>query len=365
MTVYFLCIAIGGVFGGVFVTVFAPLIFNGYWELHISLVACVLLILSVIRKEKEGVKGSKKILIKRALYYVPVLLLAAILVLHPLQYHRNSVFSDRNFYGAIRVERKKVKKPPSNVHFLMYGITTHGFQFTENEYRDVPTCYYGAQSGAGIALLNHPNKLAGKGLKVAAVGLGIGTVAAYGQEGDFFHFIEINPKIIDLAEGKNGYFTYLADTEANYEILTGDGRLVLEQLTITGIAPPDRYDVLILDAFSSDAVPIHLLTKEAFALYFNVLKDDGILAAHTSNRTLAVAWVIIKQAMDEHIPSAVIITDGNPYTFSSEWTLITNNASFLKLPDVAENIVPYELFAKRYRLHLWTDRYSNIFEIIK
>ena len=292
MTVYFLCIAIGGVFGGVFVTVFAPLIFNGYWELHISLVACVLLILSVIRKEKEGVKGSKKILIKRALYYVPVLLLAAILVLHPLQYHRNSVFSDRNFYGAIRVERKKVKKPPSNVHFLMYGITTHGFQFTENEYRDVPTCYYGAQSGAGIALLNHPNKLAGKGLKVAAVGLGIGTVAAYGQEGDFFHFIEINPKIIDLAEGKNAYFTYLADT-------------------------------------------------------------------------LAVAWVIIKQAMDEHIPSAVIITDGNPYTFSSEWTLITNNASFLKLPDVAENIVPYELFAKRYRLHLWTDRYSNIFEIIK
>jgi hypothetical protein len=265
----------------------------------------------------------------------------------------------------VRVEEKKVNDPNSSVRFLMDGITTHGFQFAVEEYQNVPTCYYGRKSGVGLALMKHPLKEAGKSIAVGAIGLGIGTVAAYGQPGDTYDFFEINPLIIELAKGTGGYFTYLKNIKSDYRIVAGDGRLSLEHLGGKGESQNGRYDVLILDAFSSDSIPTHLLTEEAFALYLNVLKKDGIMAFHTSNRTLAVAWIIIRQALNINYPSAVIISEGDRYSFASEWVLVTRNSEFLALPEVSKNIVPYDVFLQRYDIHLWTDRYSNLFEILK
>ena len=362
LTGYYLSIALGGALGGIFVTVIAAALFNGYWELHMSLIACAALF-AHLSGEKGGKRGQKA---KRSpAYYLFPGGLAVILVLHPLYYYRDSVYSQRNFYGVVRVEQKKVKDPPSTVRFLMDGITTHGFQFTEEEYQGVPTCYYGRQSGVGLALREHPTTRAGENISIGAVGLGIGTVASYGKRGDTYDFFEINPMVIELAEGKRGFFTYLKNTESQYRIITGDGRVSLERMKGRAENPDPRYDVLILDAFSSDSVPTHLLTEEAFALYLDVLKPDGIMAFHTSNRTLAVAWIVIRQAMNAGYPSAVIITEGDRYSFASEWVLVTRNREFLALPDVSENIVPYEVFSRRYDIHLWTDRYSNLFEILK
>ena len=157
----------------------------------------------------------------------------------------------------------------------------------------------------------------------------------------------------------------MENTRSEYEITPGDGRLSLAQIRNEHEGSAGRYDVLILDAFSSDSIPTHLLTEEAFALYLDLLKSDGIMAFHTSNRTLVVAWIVIRQAMNAGYPSAVIITVGDTYTFASEWVLVTRNRKFLALPEVEENIVPYEVFSQRYDIHLWTDKYSNLFEILK
>ena len=362
LTNYYLSIAFGGVLGGIIVTLIAPAIFNGYWELHLSLLACAVLFTYLIKEDRDKRAHVKYLSL---MYYLLPGFLAVILFLHPVHYYKDSIFSQRNFYGVVRVEKRRVNNPPSAVRFLLHGITTHGFQFTEKEYQKIPTCYYGKQSGAGLALEKHPVKLVGKNITVGAIGLGIGTVAAYGQEGDTFDFFEINPLINKLAEGEKGFFSYLKDTKGEYRIITGDGRLSMEQMKNGEISLKEKYDVLILDAFSSDSVPTHLLTEEAFALYLEVLKRDGIMAFHTSNRTLSVAWIVIQQAINVNLPSAVIITSGDKYTFDSEWVLVTRNEEFLSLSEVSENIVPYDIFSQQYDLHLWTDRYSNLFEILK
>jgi hypothetical protein len=366
LTRYFLLIAIGGAIGGLFASLIASAVFNGYWELHLSILACAGVLMYLVRESARSTLADKESRSKVAVgFYLPVVLLAIVLSIHPVRYYRDSIYAQRNFYGVIRVEKKHVMNPRSDVHFLMHGITTHGFQFIDKKYRSMPTCYYGEQSGVGLALEMHPLRLSGNTLQVGVVGLGIGTVAAYGRAGDGFDFIEINPAVTSLAEGTRGYFSYLENTEAEYRTLTGDGRRVLEQMRKGSIPLEDKYDVLILDAFSSDAVPVHLLTAEAFDLYLDVVKRDGIVAFHTSNRTLAVSWEVIRQAMHKEIPSAVIITDGGTYTFGSEWVLVTRNESFLAIPEVSENLVPYDAFGRQYDVHLWTDRFSNLFEIIK
>jgi hypothetical protein len=362
LTSYYLCIAFGGVLGGLFVTLIAPAIFNGYWELHLSLVACAVLFAFLSGETSSKRRKRKK---RSPAYYLFPASLVLVLLLHPVYYYRDSIYSQRNFYGVVRVEQKEVRDPASTVRFLMDGITTHGFQFTEKKYQWLPTCYYGRQSGVGLALAAHPLKKAGGNISVGAVGLGIGTVVAYGHQGDTYDFFEINPKVIALAEGERGLFTYLENARSAYRIIHGDGRISLEKMRDANEESMGRYDVLILDAFSSDSVPTHLLTEEAFSLYLELLKSDGIMAFHTSNRTLAVAWIVIQQAMNAGYPSAVIIAEGDKYSFASEWVLVTQNRAFLSLPDIEENIVPYEVFSQRYDIHLWTDQYSNLFEILK
>jgi hypothetical protein len=368
LTIFYMNIALGGAAGAVFVNLAAPFIFSGYWELHLSVLAAALLLSGLIlkdgrsqpRDEPRTNSGSMRITF---VFSMPALL-AVLLFLSPLQYYRNSISSFRNFYGVLRVEKKAVENPESDIYFLMHGITTHGFQFARKDLRKIPTCYYGRQSGVGLSFTKHPNRARGYALKTGAIGLGVGTVATYSEEGDVIDFYEINPKVTELALGGGGYFDFLATSRARIGIEKGDARLLIEQELCEG-KKRKHYDLLVLDAFSSDSVPVHLLTREAFRLYTEVLKDDGIIAVHTSNRTLAVARQVLRQAFEAGLQAAVLKTAGDDYSFSAEWVIATNNERFLSNPEIARNLIDQHLFTKKYQISLWTDRHSSLFEIIK
>jgi hypothetical protein len=272
----------------------------------------------------------------------------------------------RNFYGVFRVRRISAGEPPADATSLNHGITAHGNQFTEPEKRSIPTTYYGRKSGIGLAI-----SLAGKGtggnpahrgLRVGVIGLGTGTLAAYGQSGDAYRFYEINPDIIAMAMGKNGYFSYLTDTQAALEIIPGDARVSLEQELERG--QPQNFDILAVDAFSSDSIPVHLLTAEAFALYLSHLKQDGILAIHISNRYLDLSPLI--QAMaDEYGLGQVRIASpsANDGSYAAVWFLLSKNEAFFQLPEIVLSRDGNPETGRPFRL--WTDDYSNLLQVVR
>jgi hypothetical protein len=254
----------------------------------------------------------------------------------------------RNFYGAIRIEEAGRLLPYRS---LVHGTIQHGAQYISWPENRNPTTYYGRKSGAGLALgfcCEGPKR-------VGVIGLGAGTLAAYGKAGDYFRFYEINPQVVGIAKG---WFTFLKQSPAKSEIILGDARLSLES------EAPQQFDVLLVDAFSGDAIPVHLLTKEAIALYFRHLKPDGILAVHTSNTYLDLAPVVKLLAEDADYPSRLISSQENaPALISAaDWMLVTRNQSFLNVPETFEGsekieVPPY--------VHLWTDDYNNLFEVLR
>jgi hypothetical protein len=187
------------------------------------------------------------------------------------------------------------------------------------------------------------------------IGLGAGTLAAYGKPGDTFRFYEINPQVIAVA---NGWFTFLKQSPAKSEVVLGDARLSLDS------EPQQQFDVLAVDAFSGDAIPVHLLTKEAFAIYFRHLKPDGILAVHTSNTYLNLAPVVKLLAEDADYPTRLIASqeDAPKLISSADWVLITHNQDFLNKP---ETFAGNEIINVPPNLRLWTDDYNNLFEILR
>jgi hypothetical protein len=190
---------------------------------------------------------------------------------------------------------------------------------------------------------------------VGVIGLGAGTLAAFGKKGDSFRFYEINPQVIEIA---NGWFTFLKQSPAKSEIVLGDARLSLES------EASQQFDVLAVDAFSSDAIPVHLLTKEAFAVYFRHLKPDGVLAVHTSNTYLNLAPVVKLLAEDAEYATRLIVSEEDPLMLisSADWVLVTRNQRFLNAPETFAGI---ENIVVPPRLRLWTDDYNNLFEILR
>jgi len=200
-------------------------------------------------------------------------------------------------------------------------------------------------------------------MRVGVLGLGVGTLAAYGQPGDDYRFYEINPVIVDLANGQNGYFSFLEDSQADVEIVLGDARLSLEREIAAG--QENAFDILVLDTFSSDSIPAHLVTKEALAIYLQSITPDGVIAAHISNRYLDLKPVFWQLAQIYNLHMVVIgdAAENNPAAFPSEWVLLTRNASLLETPQLAEQAD----FMDGYQtdIRLWTDDYSNLFQILK
>jgi hypothetical protein len=272
----------------------------------------------------------------------------------------NDLFIERNYYGVVRVRELDAGKPSAQRYALIHGVTIHGYQFLSETKRDQPTAYFGETSGGGLAILNHPGY--GRGMRVGVLGLGIGTLAVYGLPGDVYRFYEINPIVIDLANGQDGYFSFLSDCQAQVQIIPGDARLSLENELFSGGS--ENYDVLMLDVFSSDSIPVHLLDAESFKLYLNHLSQDGILAVHISNRHLNLIPVVWTLADHYDLNRLVIYDPGQGLdTFPSLWMLLAQDSSLLENPILLSHAAPMDGYISSVRL--WTDDYSNLFQILK
>jgi spermidine synthase len=245
-------------------------------------------------------------------------------------------------------------------YIMSHGITVHGLQFIRPEVRHLPTTYYVPGSGVGLAIQNHPR--AGNSLRVGMLGVGTGTLAAYGQLGDIYRLYEINPVVIDLAQGQGGYFSFVQDSQAEVTMVAGDARISLELELARG--DEQNFDVLVLDTFSSDSVPVHLVTKEALALYLAHLAPDGMIAAHITNLHLDLQPVFWQLAQYHHLSMARIEYQGDANGgYASHWILLARDPALLQLPAIQEKSV--DLSGYSTDLSLWTDDYSNLFQILK
>ena len=267
------------------------------------------------------------------------------------------VLEQRNFYGLLRVEDRWVSDPTDERRILMNGTIVHGFQYTDPERRREPTSYYTEGSGVSRGILHHSRR--DEGMRFGIVGLGSGSLAVYGREGDTMRFYDIDPDVVEVASDAD-YFTYLSDCPAEVDVVLGDARLSLERELADG---SNEFDVLVLDAFSSDAVPAHLLTREAFSIYLQHMREPGgIIIVHVSNRVLDLAPVV--RALAEHYDlSAVdvnLVADDDD-DYASDWILMASDPECLEVPGIADGATSLDYAAE---LRLWTDDYHSLFSIL-
>ena len=364
LTSFYLLSSLGSVAGAVFVALLAPQLFSGFYELHVALAVCVLLVVVIHRGDPTSPfrqRGSQLPgVILNALAAAVILSLFVAARAQPA----NTRLMVRNFYGVLRVSDEvapnvvllKEGSAPSatNSQFrrLMNGTISHGLQFLAPARRDQPSSYYGPKSGIGVAL----QAMGGRGpLRVGVIGLGAGTIAAYGRTGDEYEFYEINPLVLRVAQQD---FSFLQDSKARIGFELGDARLTLER------QPPQQFDALAVDAFSSDSIPVHLLTLEAFQLYFRHLKPDGVLAVHISNQHLDLEPVVVAAAGRLGKDPLVISNDNDHANgiFSATWVLLGDRKAIAGLPAI-------EKAGRRVtaggRTKVWTDSYSSLFAMLK
>jgi hypothetical protein len=428
LTAFYLTIAAGGAAGGILVGIAAPLLFHGFWEIHIALfLSSMLALAALIRDETSWLRrgrpwpaalvlfagaalawhvrdpaffgtaaerlraaaGSgagrlglivaglafawgfwrlRAILTSRgrpwfagACLSGAVVFIGFVLVSDAVAFRQGDVSISRNFYGVLTVEDLDAQDPELARLELRHGHIAHGFQFLAPEKRALPTTYYGEESGVGRAILHHPRRAAGP-LRVGVVGLGVGTLAAYGRPGDSLRFYDINPGVEGLSGPRADVFTYLRNSPARVEVVLGDARLSLERELASGAR--EDFDVLAIDAFSSDAIPVHLLTREALDVYLaRLARPDGILAIHISNRNLDLAPVVQGLAQARRLAASMIdIEKKDDTNWGSTWVLLARDRGVLD----RSGLLPPSSIPKPIRnIRLWTDDYSNLFSVLK
>lgn len=350
LTGFYLAISAGGAAGGLFAALLAPRLFSEYDELPLGLAFLGALVLATLRRDPSS-RFHRARLQPAWLLAVAGLLVFSFLVLYRMQAVRESSrVMERSFYGILRVRDRW--NGHSTVRTMFHGMTNHGEQVLEPGRGRVPTTYYGAATGVGRALeiVLSPGA---EPRHVGVIGLGTGTLAVYGRPGDRFRFYEINPLVVEVARRE---FTFLADARAEVAVVTADARLALEH------EEPQSFDVLAVDAFSGDSIPVHLLTLEAFALYERHLAPGGVLAVHVSNRFLDLPPVVALAARSRGLEARLFRSEGGPDASAAAWMLLSREPGLFddpRLRDVAEPVVP------RAALRAWTDDYSNLLRIIK
>jgi len=351
LTHYYLMISAGGALGGIAVALIAPRVLKGYYELPLGLVFCAVLIVIVMKLDASLTWFRR--------WWQPAPLVAVVLtfglaVFVGLQI-RNSLVGVRlrvrNFYGELTV---KDSGPPTDLdatRSLTHGTINHGEQFLNPAKRDLPTTYYGKNTGIGVAIRS---KGRSHSIRVGVIGLGTGTIASYAHPGDYYRYYEINPLVLSIAHTQ---FTFLADCKGKLEVAMGDARLSLERES------PENFDVLAVDAFSGDAIPIHLLTRQAMDLYFRHLRPNGILAVHISNRYLDLQPVLLGESQATGHIARVVDTedDDTEDVFGATWVLVTSPATGFA-DDILKSSTEIQTPRK---VRLWTDDYSNLFQILK
>ena len=414
LTSFYLMISAGGALAGVFVSLIAPHIFNSFWEYPIGLwLATLFLLLALMREDSSWLYGSKlglptiavcttllpgsatlatkgkigldylllttavalgvfvvvrgskdgfdRARVRAAPWFagVALLVLGSVFFLGAKTQVQGAVVAVRNFYGVLTVREVNQDQPEWRAYSLSHGRISHGFQFRAQPRSALPTSYFGLTSGVGQAigalrLQSSQGKSQPGNLRIGVLGLGIGTLAAYAQPGDYFRFYEINPEVIRIASDQT-YFTYLAESAAKIDIVAGDGRLSIEHELREGSS--NHFDLLALDAFSGDAVPVHLLTKEAFQLYLSQVVPDGIIAVNVTNTYVDLRPVILGAARNFHLNYVFIHSSGDGrVTLYNDWVLLSKGTVLrpLKGEGTAHGTE-----------RLWTDEYSNLFQVLR
>ncbi len=350
LTLFYLMVSLGGALGGMFVALVAPRVFHSYLELPFGLAACALLAVIVtwnIEMPKIGVWPLRVVMVLGAGA------LAGYLARQEHEQTKGFLLIERNFYGVLHVFDEEEEDGKYTERVLFHGTINHGSQLMNQDLRYEPTSYYGLNSGVGRGI----RALQARGsVRVGVIGLGAGVLSNYGRAGDHYRVYEINPLVEKIAQTE---FTYYPHSAADKRILLGDARLVLQN------QESQQFDLLAVDAFSSDAIPIHLLTREALALYFRHLKPDGILALHISNRYLDLVPVCARGAQDFDKQAMVVSDEGDeaPYLSASTWVLLTSNAAWFQSPSFAKADITAAFAPPKFRT--WTDDYSNVFQILK
>lgn len=411
LTSFYLSLSLGGALGGVLVGLVAPYVFSQYYELHLCLLATAALVFFAFRRdprlELDGVPLRVAVVVQAIVaagiifyaarvdpfafrFVVPLVIAVAVVLLFAFLWSLgvvrtrtgrlawllppvavvllavnlgiearrrggDAVAIERGFFGMLRVVDRELEDPLQARRILYHGAINHGFQFLHPDRQMWHNSYFPIESGIGVALTQHPGRRTRTPLRIGLLGLGAGTLLTYGQTGDHIRIYEIDPEVEPMSRQ---YFTYFARTEATTEVVLGDGRLSLER------EPDQQFDILILDAFSSDAIPMHLLTREAFAVYMRHLKPDGILAANMSNRHVDIKPVLKQFAGVLGLKFVWIASydDDDRGVYGADWGLLTRNEVFLTSPSVVGSEDTSEVSTD---LRMWTDDYTNLFAVLK
>src|SRR5271156_736157 len=343
MTRFYLAAAAGSAAGTLLVGVIAPLLLRANYDLACTLVAVALIALAATWHDGWGL---------RILWVVGATAAVVVLSNQVRQYDDDAVALIRNFYGTLRVRETHLPPQSDTDRQLLNGTIEHGAEWFAPQFLNQPLTYYATNSGLGLAM----RLCCGSGTKrVGVIGLGTGTVAAYGNAGDVIRFYEINPLVERLARV---WFTFLHDSGAHTDVVLGDARLSL------AAEAPQHFNVIVIDAFSGDAIPVHLLTREAMALYRRQLQPDGILVFHVSNQYVDLEPVIAAIAKDAGLSAMSVHSHGDEQNglYFADWVLVTANQAFLTQPEVFNNGFPTHLPAN---VRLWTDNYSSLLPLLK
>ena len=346
LTMFYLIVSAGGALGGLLVAVVAPLAFDAYYELGIGMT--VLALLAALRFAPLGrLPGLASLAVLMGV--------AACAAYDGFHYHRDVRVSERGFYGVLRVKEYGSPGEHSYMRRLVHGTIMHGEQYLNAERRRFITTYYQESSGIGLAIKSKQER---GPIRVGVIGLGTGTIAAYGRQGDLYRFYDIDPRVVSLAKQE---FSFLADSAAQVEVALGDARLSLER------EAPQNFDVLAVDAFSSDAIPVHLITKEALGIYLKHVKSDGIVAFHVSNRFLHLIPVVARLAKEQGAHAVLVNDDPDDEDESlrsrSDWVLVSRDRAALERPAIVEGGAAEAEDRPEWRT--WTDDYSNLIQILK
>ena len=342
LTRFYLMISLGGALGAVLVAIVAPLVLAGYFELGIALIAL----------------GAVLVLIKKIRFIgVAVTVATAVFVVRGTQEYTEGVrVMERDFYGVVRTVDHMIPVPYRSMY---HGGIMHGGQLLGDSFRNTPADYFGPGSGYGRVFASLREIEPKQPLAVGVIGLGAGVIAAWMKPGDRLVFYEISPRVVEIAQRE---FTFLHDTSAKTEVVLGDGRLSLER------EPPRGYDVLGIDAFSGDSIPMHLVTREAMAIYLKHLKPDGVIVFQATNRFIDLLPVVKRVAAEFGLQALNVADepesgDGADYWYSStDQIIVTRNRKLLAWPRIAEAA---EEIADRPGLTVFTDAHHNLLRILK
>jgi|CXWL01.1.fsa_nt_gi spermidine synthase len=356
---FYLWLSAGGALGAVLVSVVAPLVLDDYWEYLAAVVLITVVALTLLLQQQKQAP-----LWRRAVLASVGVVLVSSFAVGFIEQRRERVISMRDFFGVLRVDEWGSKDKEDHRYALRHGSIIHGAQFVAPERRQRPTTYFTEETGVWQALRlarTRSKTWHRPGLHVAVLGLGVGTTAALLKAEDKVTFYDINPLVVELAEGRGGYFSFLSDSAAKTDVRLGDARLLLEREARSWGGPVAK-DVIVVDVFSGDAIPAHLFTRECFELYLKHLVPDGILALHVSNRHLVLERVAFGLSEAMGLAAVVYENAGSDKSSGSTWVLISRDATLLStLKEQEDSLI------RKSSSHavVWTDDLHSLWSVMR